>query len=147
MSVFFLMIRHPPISTLFPYTTLFRSYRADRAHSRRRGRAQFARHLGDQISSHRVSREKDLFESVAVREFFKDGAIVTTHTGIVKRRSKRFGAAAIPLVQPHDMKAAVKRFLGDASHVIRIARAFQPMHQNENRRFLCLSRLPMAMPE
>src|SRR3712207_8850570 len=26
MSVFFLMIRRPPRSTLFPYTTLFRSY-------------------------------------------------------------------------------------------------------------------------
>src|SRR3712207_6874751 len=27
MDVFFLMIRRPPRSTLFPYTTLFRSYR------------------------------------------------------------------------------------------------------------------------
>src|SRR3712207_8249189 len=27
MIVFFLMIRRPPRSTLFPYTTLFRSYR------------------------------------------------------------------------------------------------------------------------
>src|SRR3712207_8421956 len=26
LSVFFLMIRRPPISTLFPYTTLFRSF-------------------------------------------------------------------------------------------------------------------------
>src|SRR2546430_17722324 len=35
---FFLMIRRPPRSTLFPYTTLFRSVRADDragAHSRR----------------------------------------------------------------------------------------------------------------
>src|SRR3712207_8247204 len=29
MLVFFLMIRRPPRSTLFPYTTLFRSYRAE----------------------------------------------------------------------------------------------------------------------
>src|SRR6266581_6780897 len=29
-SFFFLMIRRPPRSTLFPYTTLFRSHRADR---------------------------------------------------------------------------------------------------------------------
>src|SRR5688572_33387368 len=28
--VFFLMIRRPPRSTLFPYTTLFRSYREER---------------------------------------------------------------------------------------------------------------------
>src|SRR5215475_393992 len=31
LSVFFLMIRRPPRSTLFPYTTLFRSPRALRA--------------------------------------------------------------------------------------------------------------------
>src|SRR2546422_5941918 len=30
MSFFFLMIRRPPRSTLFPYTTLFRSRAADR---------------------------------------------------------------------------------------------------------------------
>src|SRR3712207_8995062 len=30
VSVFFLMIRRPPRSTLFPYTTLFRSPRPDR---------------------------------------------------------------------------------------------------------------------
>src|SRR3954467_16003628 len=34
---FFLMIRRPPRSTLFPYTTLFRSHRRVRA-ARRRGR-------------------------------------------------------------------------------------------------------------
>src|SRR2546426_10868789 len=32
---FFLMIRRPPRSTLFPYTTLFRSHRAQPAHSGR----------------------------------------------------------------------------------------------------------------
>src|SRR5216684_8788687 len=43
-SFFFLMIRRPPRSTLFPYTTLFRSRAQTRAvpgaagHSRRRGR-------------------------------------------------------------------------------------------------------------
>src|SRR5689334_24859808 len=47
-SVFFLMIRRPPRSTLFPYTTLFRSARdedarAGRAGSRRGGAAAAAR--------------------------------------------------------------------------------------------------------
>src|SRR2546430_12385174 len=41
MSFFFLMIRRPPRSTLFPYTTLFRSTRrgpdAARPHARRAG--------------------------------------------------------------------------------------------------------------
>src|SRR3712207_7228263 len=34
MKYFFLMIRRPPRSTLFPYTTLFRSYRATGEHER-----------------------------------------------------------------------------------------------------------------
>src|SRR5262249_60776386 len=34
---FFLMIRRPPSSTLFPYTTLFRSDRRDSGVARRRG--------------------------------------------------------------------------------------------------------------
>src|SRR3989454_4881204 len=41
---FFLMIRRPPRSTLFPYTTLFRSLRDDRArHACRRGAQPGAR--------------------------------------------------------------------------------------------------------
>src|SRR5436305_11948161 len=49
MMLFFLMLRPPPRSTLFPYTTLFRSYAeasADR-HScanRKRSRAEHCRH-------------------------------------------------------------------------------------------------------
>src|SRR3712207_9224991 len=37
---FFLMIRRPPRSTLFPYTTLFRSQRNQAAHRRRRRLSQ-----------------------------------------------------------------------------------------------------------
>src|SRR2546423_11797247 len=39
---FFLMIRRPPRSTLFPYTTLFRSRAARRAHRMGRGRRRYA---------------------------------------------------------------------------------------------------------
>src|SRR5947209_18395192 len=42
---FFLMIRRPPRSTLFPYTTLFRS--RQRAHDRRRDAPAVRRHQVD----------------------------------------------------------------------------------------------------
>src|SRR6516162_932470 len=42
-SFFFLMIRRPPRSTLFPYTTLFRSRRHGRDLPRRRGRLPIGR--------------------------------------------------------------------------------------------------------
>src|SRR3712207_8263092 len=44
---FFLMIRRPPRSTLFPYTTLFRSVREARRRAVEHGRGRAGRH-GDQ---------------------------------------------------------------------------------------------------
>src|SRR5438309_11285297 len=41
-SLFFLMIRRPPRSTLFPYTTLFRSCSTSRRTCRARGSGAFA---------------------------------------------------------------------------------------------------------
>src|SRR2546422_5700255 len=41
---FFLMIRRPPRSTLFPYTTLFRSLRAVRGHGRARLAGRYSGH-------------------------------------------------------------------------------------------------------
>src|SRR2546429_6589516 len=54
---FFLMIRRPPRSTLFPYTTLFRSVRV-----RRGRRCNSGRHIGDRNLSLRykfVGRVRD----------------------------------------------------------------------------------------
>src|SRR5437773_9944537 len=52
-SFFFLMLRPPPRSTLFPYTTLFRSHRQLRARGRARGvveRISATRHRPDRHS-------------------------------------------------------------------------------------------------
>src|SRR5687768_17809231 len=46
VAVFFLMIRRPPISTLFPYTTLFRSLEEDE-HGGRLARVDGRAPLGD----------------------------------------------------------------------------------------------------
>src|SRR5438270_13488160 len=50
---FFLLIRRPPRSTLFPYTTLFRSLRSRRPHSQRR-----RRHAHRKIERHSVRDRK-----------------------------------------------------------------------------------------
>src|SRR5256885_11719582 len=47
---FFLMIRRPPRSTLFPYTTLFRSVHAGVA-------ASLRQHFGDQVVQQKAPRE------------------------------------------------------------------------------------------
>src|SRR3712207_8346143 len=49
MVVFFLMIRRPPRSTLFPYTTLFRSSREEDRDVQRRERGDALRRPGARV--------------------------------------------------------------------------------------------------
>src|SRR5438034_7496181 len=55
--LFFLMIRRPPRSTLFPYTTLFRSPRSSRA------RAAFARQSSNPLRERPLSRAPSRYRS------------------------------------------------------------------------------------
>src|SRR2546426_1623455 len=54
LNIFFLMIRRPPRSTLFPYTTLFRS----RSRQRKRGRDRRCRPLTIKSFGGRSSRKR-----------------------------------------------------------------------------------------
>src|SRR5256885_5614188 len=64
MFFFFLMIRRPPRSTLFPYTTLFRSRAPRRRRPRRRARAP---RTGRAARSTRRSRARPPLGRAAVR--------------------------------------------------------------------------------
>src|SRR5438067_5306581 len=55
LSFFFLLLRRPPSSTLFPYTTLFRSRRGDRER-RRAPAARPGRQLGEHVAGDRGAR-------------------------------------------------------------------------------------------
>src|SRR2546425_1571637 len=59
---FFLMIRRPPRSTLFPYTTLFRSQRLDRTVTPKLARKTFDRWMQD-AGIPRVRRKRYLGRS------------------------------------------------------------------------------------
>src|SRR3712207_8425434 len=61
--VFLLMIRRPPRSTLFPYTTLFRSHRPDAADDQRERRLEpglVARRLQDRVHLGPGRQRRDL---------------------------------------------------------------------------------------
>src|SRR5437773_12349996 len=57
LSLFFLMIRRPPRSTLFPYTTLFRS--RDRVTGRSRLLSVFHRGAAPRVASSRRGRSEE----------------------------------------------------------------------------------------
>src|SRR3712207_7492357 len=56
LSFFFLMIRRPPRSTLFPYTTLFRSAHGD-VHDHARDRGDARDHAHDRDDAHARARD------------------------------------------------------------------------------------------
>src|SRR5207253_11181880 len=55
---FFLMIRRPPGSTLFPYTTLFRSAEVDLVHQQTQNQRYGSSHIGATEKSHTRSEER-----------------------------------------------------------------------------------------
>src|SRR2546427_11711877 len=100
---FFLMIRRPPRSTLFPYTTLFRSahdiarammdgfnrhYRLFRAES---ARAKHRFETADWLGQQRAQRERIEFYDLRVRE-------------CVRRLEKEFAAGAQPMPRSEERR-------------------------------------------
>ena len=54
------------------------------------------------------------------------------------------GAAAVALIEPHHVEAGGKRLVGEAAHVVRLARAFETVQRQQRRRGLTV-RLPVAV--
>src|SRR2546429_9670633 len=63
---FFLMIRRPPRSTLFPYTTLFRSPRGDQPGESSADQAQMNRHLCRVRAGKKIHRPHDVQKMLAI---------------------------------------------------------------------------------
>src|SRR5215207_10427819 len=94
---FFLMIRRPPRSTLFPYTTLFRSRHGDDARQVRRGRRGHVRLLWSRSEEHtsELQSRVDLVCRLLL-EKKKKGIIV-----LDPLKSKETAAAAVSLYSEH----------------------------------------------
>src|SRR2546421_5564345 len=87
---FFLMIRRPPRSTLFPYTTLFRSHlfhRLDRVsdHGADPG------HRGGAGRRHRVAQEAVRYHGARVARHQR--AVASLHAGLSDRKSTRLNSS------------------------------------------------------
>src|SRR3712207_8374627 len=91
MYFFFLMIRRPPRSTLFPYTTLFRSPAPSRlAGSRVRGRARGG--AGDTAQGHRRrAAESRLQETPLLRR--RSRLPARDHGDLLDRKSTRLNSS------------------------------------------------------
>src|SRR5262249_62316577 len=90
---FFLMIRPPPRSTLFPYTTLFRSRADGPGVAARRGGGDPGRHPGERRSEEHTSELQSLTNLVCRLLLEKKKKNKTTHRWFLykRRRYKRDG--------------------------------------------------------
>src|SRR3712207_7592240 len=82
------MIRRPPRSTLFPYTTLFRSLPGFREILLREDLAFFDRRLIKRIHVQRVARQDGLEHPV--HEKFSDGALVRSEEHTSELQSRQY---------------------------------------------------------
>src|SRR2546430_16673657 len=88
---FFLMIRRPPRSTLFPYTTLFRSHAERRAHEKRAGdRHAIKKRVQQQSHERRSARHSidgvGLFAEVKVR---RQGVLREMHSEVAHQQDRK----------------------------------------------------------
>src|SRR3989442_8733339 len=78
------MIRRPPRSTLFPYTTLFRSREVQREPSRAHGRHGHRRHLNQQPQA--LGERRFLLLTAAFGIFLAQGLRSEEHTSELQSR-------------------------------------------------------------
>ena len=64
--------------------------------------------------------------------------------GVVQPGRQLFGAAAVALIEQHRVPAAPQRLVGQAAHVVRVARAFEAV-QRQQQRPRGAVRLPVAV--
>src|SRR3712207_8163023 len=97
--VFFLMIRRPPRSTLFPYTTLFRSAHAHRRRRRRGGARRVGAHEPGRlrgrrnravVAAHRRPRSEEHTSELQSRQYLVCSLLL---------EKKKF--TIIPLLRPY----------------------------------------------
>src|SRR2546430_12041471 len=99
---FFLMIRRPPRSTLFPYTTLFRSRAAGRRRAHRhRHRDVSRRHLHSRSEEHtsELQSQSNLVCRLLLEKKKKNippDTHYTTHTISIAHSNTRFSIARVP---------------------------------------------------
>src|SRR5262252_471970 len=110
---FFLMIRRPPRSTLFPYTTLFRSHCFDSNQGWvSEGNASTAGWLSEQCriarstAWERVRQARRLSELPGTADAFAAGEISHGHVGVITRAAEQIGCEALRDAEPILLEAA-----------------------------------------
>ncbi len=86
------------------------------------------------------------FQPILLSELGDHRPVIVTEAAVVERRGQVLRASAVSLVQADHIHPRPPGLGGDPTHVVGLARAFQPMQQQDRWALLSLS-LPVAVPE
>ena len=110
--------------------------------------AQFAGEFEDEVSSHGIADQRDRLQPVPRDEVVHHGEHVAGEAGVVERRRKGLGAAAVAHVHADDVAARAPQLVGVADDVLRVRRTFETVHDDGGwPRCADLLRLPVALAE
>ena len=102
--------------------------------------------LSARLPAERIASHGHGVETFGVDQFAQHEHRVVDEAGVIEPAREVLGAPAVALVQPHHVPAGRPRFVGHATHVVRLARSFEPVQQEE--RGSCrAAALPMTMRE
>ena len=121
-----------------------RTTRRDRSKLRRRLRSPLSRQLQHDVAAHREADQRQARNAVARDDLARHRRDIVRQPRVIEHRSERVRAATVALVVADHIHPRGQRLLGDAEHVLRIARPFEPVHNNDGQRVRSI-RLPVAV--
>src|SRR5260221_14660515 len=101
------MIRRPPRSTLFPYTTLFRSWRASNQHRIRETRLQHGDSAYLPVADHLAQRAAAIGESASRSERQQIGCREVHTMAAIAVRARPIRAAIVRVLRYWPVRAAI----------------------------------------
>ena len=96
--------------------------------------AQFAGQFHRDIATQRIARHGESRQAVAVAQLPQDEERIGREPRVIEPARQVLGTAAIALIEADDVEAGGQGLVGHAAHVVREARAFQPVQHQQRRR-------------
>ena len=107
-------------------------------------RAQFAGQFQRQVAAERVTGKRHCADAIPLDQLPNHVQRIVGQSRVVQAPRQLFGAAAIPLIQTHDVPSLGPGLVGDASHVVGVTRALEAVQQDDGRT-LVRSGVPMTV--
>ena len=135
----------PPLDRLHARLELdHRRHRGKGADLGERRRAELAGELHGDVAAKRVARHGEGREPVAIPQLGEDAQRIRREAGVIQALRQVLGPAAVPLIEPDDVEAGGEGLVGEAAHVVRVARPLETV-QHQQRRAGLTAGLPVAV--